>query len=153
MKPIKGFKNYSITKNGQVFGAYGIIAPIHGIYLSVTIYKNKKRYQKYIHQLVLETFIGPRPNKMEANHKDGNKHNPKLKNLEWITKSKNAQHAIAIGLKTIGKPNAKLKPEEVWLIKKLLKTKIVTQTLISKIFKVHKTTISDIKHQRKWINI
>lgn len=55
----------------------------------------------YIHRLVAETFI-PNPCSLpEVNHKDGNKWNNTVENLEWVNKSENALHAFQKGLRTI----------------------------------------------------
>ncbi len=53
----------------------------------------------YIHRLVAETFV-PNVNKKEfVNHKDGNKHNNNIDNLEWCTRQENEIHAWKNGLK------------------------------------------------------
>ena len=60
---------------------------------------NGKPKNVYIHQLVARMFI---PNPMlyrEINHKDGNKQNNCVENLEWCTRSDNMIHAFAMGLK------------------------------------------------------
>lgn len=51
-------------------------------------YENKH----YIHILVAEAFIDNPDNKSEVNHIDGNQHNNHVDNLEWVTRSENAQH-------------------------------------------------------------
>ena len=51
-----------------------------------------------VQQLVLEAFAGPRPEGQEINHKDGNKLNNRLENLEWVTRAENMRHAYRIGL-------------------------------------------------------
>lgn len=51
----------------------------------------------FIHRLVAEVFIGPRPAGTEVNHKDGNKQNPIVTNLEYVTHLENVRHAIRIG--------------------------------------------------------
>jgi hypothetical protein len=65
-----------------------------------------------VHGLVAETFIGPRPNGAQVNHKDGNKRNNAVCNLEYVTASQNIQHAYDTGLKRSRRgaqnPNAKL---------------------------------------------
>lgn len=51
-----------------------------------------------VHRIVAETFL-PNPNNLPTvNHKDGNKLNNRLDNLEWMTRSDNQQHAIKTGL-------------------------------------------------------
>jgi hypothetical protein len=52
----------------------------------------KKTYQ--IHQLVAKMFIGECPNKYIVNHKDLNKHNNNVSNLEYISSSENIKHYL-----------------------------------------------------------
>ena len=59
-------------------------------------FDSKKR--KFIHQAVAEAFLGKTEYKMTVNHKDGNKLNNKLENLEWNTYKQNNDHARATGL-------------------------------------------------------
>ena len=51
-----------------------------------------------IHTLVAKAFIKNPDNKKLVNHKDGNKHNNTVSNLEWSTYKENRQHAIKTGL-------------------------------------------------------
>lgn len=47
-----------------------------------------------VHLLVMYAFIGPRPSlKHQANHKNGNRADACVSNLEWVTASENLQHA------------------------------------------------------------
>lgn len=48
--------------------------------------------REYVHRLVLLAFIGEEANRPEVNHKDGNKSNNCLSNLEWVTRQENSQH-------------------------------------------------------------
>lgn len=57
-----------------------------------------KAYTKSVHRLVAEAFLGSIPDGMVVNHKDGNKLNPKLSNLEIITEKQNSIHAFQTGL-------------------------------------------------------
>ena len=62
----------------------------------VMLSKNGKHYNKFIHRLVAETFI-PNPNKYrEVNHKDENKHNNMVENLEWCDRKYNANYGTGI---------------------------------------------------------
>lgn len=65
-----------------------------------TTITKKNRYVKAhldkfysIHILVLETFVGERPEGFTANHKDGNRYNNSLANLEWVSHSENVRHS------------------------------------------------------------
>lgn len=65
----------------------------HG-YLAVNIFRKTIT----LHRLVALAFIPNPENKPEINHKDGNKHNNKLENLEWATPRENRIHAVQTGL-------------------------------------------------------
>lgn len=70
-------------------------------YLTVSV---GDRNPRYVHDLVAETFI-PNPNNYsEINHKDGNKKNNCVSNLEWCTRHDNLMHACTMGLNESQKP-------------------------------------------------
>lgn len=104
--PIKGFENYSITSDGHVFNNNLYNMNIrrelkrkinkHGYYY-VALYKNGSCNNRLVHVLVAEHFI-PNPNNLpQVNHKDLNKLNPDVSNLEWCTQSYNIKHSFANG--------------------------------------------------------
>lgn len=64
-------------------------------YLVVQLGRGHKRT---VHSLVAEAFIGPRPKGMDINHKDGNKKNNNVGNLEYCSRSANMKHAYDTGL-------------------------------------------------------
>lgn len=54
------------------------------------------------HALVMLAFVGPRPDGAQVNHKDGNKKNNRLSNLEYVTPAENIAHAKRNGLMRAG---------------------------------------------------
>lgn len=68
-------------------------------YLQVCLYVNGKPTSKKVHRLVAEAFIPNLENKKTINHKDGNKLNNRVDNLEWATDSEQQIHAYKIGLR------------------------------------------------------
>lgn len=66
----------------------------HSGYISVVLKSNNKSYRRYIHRLVAKAFIPNPSNKEQVNHKDGNKRNNRVDNLEWATPSENLRHRL-----------------------------------------------------------
>ena len=79
----------------------------HG-YKQVQIMRHNKRYTKYVHRLVAECFLSNPESLPEINHKDGNKANNAVGNLEWCNRSQNLKHSYRIGLH----PNTTKKQQE-----------------------------------------
>ena len=94
-------KNRYINNNGTkvLYKGRQKVGTSNGLgYLQVKFTINNKVYHKYIHRMVAEAFI-PNPNNYtDVNHKDGNKQNNSVENLEWTTRSQNIAHAIDTGL-------------------------------------------------------
>ena len=62
--------------------------------------RNKKSTTKLVHRLVAEAFIDNKDDKPTVNHKDGNKLNNCVDNLEWATYSEQQYHAFSNNLRT-----------------------------------------------------
>lgn len=63
-------------------------------YIRVSLHKNGFRKVFRVHRLVAQAFIPNPLNKPQINHKDGNKLNNCVDNLEWATNKENIKHAI-----------------------------------------------------------
>lgn len=68
-----------------------------GGYKFICLRNDGKYHQVYIHRLVAQTFIPNPENKPEVNHKDRNKANNHIDNLEWVTSKENSQHLLHSG--------------------------------------------------------
>lgn len=67
-------------------------------YWHVSLSVASRRTTKKVHRLVAEAFLRtPLPGE-EINHRDGDKSNNQVNNLEWVTKSENIRHAVRTGL-------------------------------------------------------
>jgi hypothetical protein len=97
------YKGYYVTKCGKVFNRYGReLKPSlnKGGYRFLSLSYQGKTKTTMLHRMLAECFI-PNPNNYpQINHKDGNKLNNELSNLEWCTPSYNVQHAWDTGLAT-----------------------------------------------------
>ncbi|MFC7347292.1 NUMOD4 domain-containing protein [Chryseobacterium zhengzhouense] len=67
-------------------------------YLRVKLSKNNKSRRVLVHRLIAEHFLDKVDNLTVINHKDGNKQNNNLSNLEWTTQRENIIHARKTGL-------------------------------------------------------
>ena len=96
-KEIPGFPDYDVSNMGLVRSRkHGVqlLQPVfthRGRYLSVSLFQNGKQTKRTIHSLVLEAFIGPRPDGLEICHNDGIRTDNMLANLRYDTPSANAQ--------------------------------------------------------------
>lgn len=164
MKEIEGYNGkYLISPNGDVYstrrrGCNGQYLKPHlnsNGYLKVDLRKGKERTLKLIHRLVAEAFIPNPDNKPCVNHKDGNKHNNDVNNLEWCTYSENMKHAFrnelnhVPGLNGEEHPLSKLKKEDVELIKSMKNTNI-TGSELGKRYNVTKEAIYNIWNGKTW---
>jgi hypothetical protein len=108
MKPIhiKGYENYSITKDGRLFNTTDTRGNIldtprelksypnkNTTYRTAVIRNNHKPKAVYIHRLVAEAYVEKQSDlHIEVNHKNLNKLDNRVENLEWVTKSRNREH-------------------------------------------------------------
>ena len=69
-------------------------------YFHVQLYKDGKAYTCNVHRLVASAFIPSIEGKPQINHKDGNKANNSVDNLEWVSASENQIHSINNGLRS-----------------------------------------------------
>lgn len=95
-------------------------------YPSVCLRNGKKQAKLEVHRLVAAAFLGPKPPSTEINHKDGDKTNNRVSNLEYVTHYENMIHAQEMNLfrpKEIGRGmangNARLTDDDVRAIRLL----------------------------------
>lgn len=96
---IKGFDNYSITKDAKILNNSRkkfLKTGINSGYVSISLVKGEKRKFQYVHRLIAQTFIpNPDPkNKTFINHKNKNRQDNRIENLEWVTPSENSIHSV-----------------------------------------------------------
>ena len=71
-------------------------------YLYASFYDKPRKQQKGLHRVVAEAFIPNPEHKTEVNHKNGDKTDNRVENLEWVSAKENTAHAIDNGLKVRG---------------------------------------------------
>lgn len=110
---------------------------------------------RYVHHLVLEAFVGPRPEGMEACHfPDGYHGNNCLDNLKWGTRKENVSHQIPQGTMRRGcdRPNAKLDELRVREIRHLHLSGS-SFAAIARRFKLSCGTIKNVVRRKTWKHI
>lgn len=94
-KKIKGFENYEVSDEGKVRNittGFVLKQEDNRGYLRVVLYINGKKTHKKIHRLVAEAFIPNPDNKPQVNHRDEDKKNNSVRNLEWVTAKENSNY-------------------------------------------------------------
>ncbi len=170
-KDIYGFEGiYKISNYGRVkrlYHGYKIVNRILNPwtdkktgYQRVDLCWDGTTTRKRIHQLVLENFVGPRGEKMEGRHLDGNKQNNRIDNLKWGTKSENQQDRVVHGTTSRGVGNAKLDSNQVSQIKNLLQSgkngnlgPRYSHNTIANMFGVTRSAITDINTGKRWAGV
>jgi len=114
----------------------------------------KQKKHHLVHTLVLEAFVGPRPERMQCNHIDGNKANNHLGNLEWVTAKENCRHRQqhCNGIKGERAPKAKLTAEQVLEIRRLRAEGWTQQRLADK-FGIAQANISALLRGKSWAHV
>jgi len=98
MKTINGFSEYKISKDGKIYSKKGKVSKICNNsfgYPVVNVKNDGGKWRiKAVHRLLAETYI-PNPNNLpEVNHKDRDRQNYNLDNLEWVSKSDNNKNRV-----------------------------------------------------------
>jgi hypothetical protein len=151
-KAIKGFEGiYEVSNFGRVkrvkkYGHDGshILkpSPVKDGYLMVDLRNKKIRKMAQVHRLVLSAFVGD--SELECNHKDYDRKNNKLENLEYSTREEN----VAKGERC---KQSVFKEEDVLRIRSL--AGMFTICDIAKAYNVNRTAIEQIIKRVSWKHI
>lgn len=98
-KIIKDYPNYQACKNGFIYNKKGkkLKPYVNFGYEIVSVYnKEGVRKSRRVHRLIALTYLPKKKGKNCVNHKDGNRSNNKLSNLEWVNHSENNKHSYQV---------------------------------------------------------
>lgn len=106
-KPVKGFENfYQVSNLGNISNYKKILKTYRNNsgYKMIDLRVNNIRTKVLVHRLIAQAFIENTQGYPYVNHKDGNKENNSVENLEWCSNSMNILHARHTGLNPYNKP-------------------------------------------------
>jgi hypothetical protein len=158
---IPGFPGYQINRLSDVYsektGRILIGTVTNKGYRSHCLILNNKPKVMRTHRLVAMTFLGlPQNDTHQVNHKDGDKLNNCVENLEWVTPQENIKHSIEV-LGSLrrgeGANLSKLNDLQVLTVKTFKFHSGWGTRKLSKHFGVNETTIRRIKWNNAWKHI
>lgn len=149
-KPIEGFEEYKVSSLGRICLKEGVVArgrphKTSG-YVHASFKSGSNLVSPLVHRVVAQTFIPNPLNKPIVNHKNGNRSDNRVENLEWATASENTKHAHDTSLRKTARGNesplAKGTRSDV-LLMKLLHMQGVSNVEIARRF--HATHVGGIQ--------
>lgn len=159
-KPVKRWDGlYEVSSEGRIRRNGRVLRPgkIRGGYVQATASLHT-RVIKYalMHRLVAETFIGELPENFQVNHKNGNRSDNRVENLEIVTASENSLHAYRVLKRQ--RPQGSKHPssrftEEIVIDIRRQFADGVRQIDLARKYAVDKTSIRDIVHRYRWTHI
>lgn len=151
---IENFNSYEINRNGEIFSSYTNKLMKYQIdrkgYFRVTLRKNNKAHTVLVHRLIAKAFLPTEDYTQTVNHKDGNKLNNQLDNLEWMSLSDNVIHAYDTGLnssKGENNNNSKLSNEKI----EFIRASKEPSSLIAGMLGIHPSTVRKIRNKKLWV--
>jgi len=140
---------YMVGDCGSIIGVSGKkLKTTVGLYCYVTTTGGGKHKTRYVHTMVLETFVGPRPNGFHASHINGNRHDNRLENLIWESPASNMRRKVGHGTQMFGETHhsSKLSYDEAVTIK----FSPISQSRIAELFGISQTEVRRIRNGTTW---
>ncbi|BES53083.1 hypothetical protein [Aeromonas phage phiWae14] len=162
MKDVVGYEGlFSITEDGKLWSKRSkrfltIMVNKQGYYQHCTKIGGRNGTAKLfkIHRVVAEAYL-PNPDNLPlVNHKDGNKLNNHVSNLEWCTHQHNVRHAIDTGLLVQPKGEkskaSTLTQEQANEIRKSYIPRVITLSMLADKYSVSRRTIIRVLHNIRY---
>ena len=153
VKPIPGYEGlYSATSDGRIYrhqrkrSKPGFLKlRTNTVYMRVPLWKDRNITWHHVHRLVASAFISNSLGKPQVNHKNSNKHDNSVENLEWVTWKENWDHARDNGAYR----GIMLSEEEQLELYGLYRTGLFTRNKLAKLFGISLSSVGrHIKKQK-----
>jgi len=101
IKLIKEFPGYAALRSGHILriNKLRVQKAFNNGNGYFRVHISKVKEKQYIHRLVASAYLPNKENKPQVNHKNGNKSDNRVENLEWVTRCENVQHSYDSGLR------------------------------------------------------
>lgn len=167
-KDVEGYKGYYQVSNKGRVRSWKDSAPkrvnkprllklqARNGYKFVALSKNGNKKSIYVHRLVAKAFIPNAESKPQVNHKDLDRSNNIVTNLEWCTGHENMRHASINGCcsqKGEEASNRKLSLNDVLEIRNAYRLKVFTQQEIADAYGVSRAQIWRIVNRKRWSHV
>lgn len=154
---IIGYDQYAACSSGKIYSirAGRFLQPTIGRmgYCEVTLSQDGKRNNFSVHRLVAIAYIDNPDDAPVVNHKDGDKTNNRLSNLEWMTYQENSQHAVDTGLRVgTRNPDRSLDDETAHKVCQLLEDNWRNKD-IAALLNIKHTIVGNIRFGRDYADI
>jgi hypothetical protein len=150
------YDNYTVAKNGSVFNRHGKeLKPIshHTGYQVYTMRKDGKQKQVRAHRFIWEALVGEIPDHLVINHKDGDKHNNHITNLELVTSSENTQHRFDVLKQKAPKGEQTNKNKITADDVRFIRDSELSHKQLADKYGLHPNYISLVKSRKRWRHI
>ena len=156
-RDVEGYEGrYQVSSHGNIRKANGTLRKLQmtDTYVLIGLGKNGTRITKAVHCLVAQSFLESPccpmcGGKFEVNHKNGNKHDNRVSNLEYVTRKQNSLHCRR--KRAIGRSST-LTEERVKQIKKKILAKERNCDIAAE-FHISPSMVCDIKKGRNWAHL
>ena len=163
-RPIEGWPRYQVSNIGRIrrilkdrrCAPFRILKPncLRLGYLQVALCNELGRKDFKIHRLVALSFLGTPPCGFQVNHKNGDKADNRVDNLEWVTPGDNDRHAYRLGLKKPKTPPSKGEKNGRAVLTRPqvneIRSRPESDIVLSKIYGVWPGQIWNIRHYECW---
>lgn len=157
MKLVLSYPDYSVERNGEVYSHRRkryLKSRVHPRgYRHVSLWRDGKEFNCLVHRLVAEAYLASDPTRTVVNHKNFDKTDNRVENLEWCTQKENVRHASAHG--RFGKGGGRkplITQSQAEEIRKRYKDETITQTELGGQYGLGVAITNLIIHNKRYVN-